>query len=158
MRYSFDELLEVAEGMCKANSSFMHRWHRDALAVWLRYKCKCACCDRDLLQDRAITYFFSDCDHILPESKYPALEHALSNLVVACAACKAIKSDWDCNSEEPLVTHELERLTDDQHAKLVARCRHYVEAKKAESEREFEQEKALIQGFFKSQYAQLVGE
>lgn len=65
MRYSFDELLRVAEGMCKANSSFMHRWHPNTLAVWLRYKCKCAYCDRDLLEDRAIAYFFSD--HVTEE-------------------------------------------------------------------------------------------
>ncbi|MGA3052607.1 MAG: hypothetical protein ABSD63_00215 [Candidatus Korobacteraceae bacterium] len=31
MGYSFEELVRVAEGMCKGNPSFMYRWHPETL-------------------------------------------------------------------------------------------------------------------------------
>ena len=103
MERTFDEWLQIAEQMLKDNA-FMHRWAPHTLAVWLRNGCKCAYCDRDLLESRAITYFFSDRDHILPKSKYPSLVSDPNNLVPACAACNTVKGDWDGDREAPIVT------------------------------------------------------
>jgi hypothetical protein len=91
MEYSFDELQRVAERMWKDNFFFMYRWSPETLAVWLRHNCKCVYCDRDLLENRDIAYFFSDREHVLPKSKYPSLEFDPNNIVVACAACNTIK-------------------------------------------------------------------
>lgn len=94
---------------------------------------------------------------MLPKSKYPPLELELSNLVVACAACNTAKGDWDPNKEQPLVAHDVRRLTDSQRDELVARSRRYVETKRTETERDFGKEKELILAFLRGQLAQAAG-
>jgi hypothetical protein len=155
--YSFDELLRVARGMCESGPAFMRHWPPEVLAIWLRYGCRCAYCDRDLLESRGIAYCFSDREHVLPKCKYPSLESDLANLVVACAACNTIKGDWDPNKERPLVTVDVQHLTDDQHDELVARSRNHVQTKMAETEHEFKQARELILGFLRGQRARTAG-
>ena len=157
MEYDFDELQRVAERMWKDNFFFMYRWSPETSAVWLRHNCKCVYCDRDLLENRDIAYFFSDREHVLPKSKYPSLEFDPNNIVVACAACNTIKGDWNPNGQMPLVEYDVQHLTDSQREELVTRSRHYVEMKKAETEPEFRQEKELILAFLKNHCLETVG-
>jgi hypothetical protein len=147
MEITFDDWLQTAKQMRKDNS-FMHRWSPETLAIWLRGGCKCAYCDCDLLESRAVAYFLSARDHVLPKSKYPALKSHPNNLVPTCKACNTIKAYWDANDaaeEIPIVSTNVHVLTDDQRAELLSRCRRYIKSKRPEIVHEFEKEKELIQ-------------
>src|SRR5579859_6300175 len=78
----------------------MGTWSAETLVMWLECDCRCVYCDRDMLQDRDIAYFFSHSDHLLPKSKYPQLADDPTNRVLSCKACNTLKGDWDPSAGE----------------------------------------------------------
>lgn len=125
-------------------------WCDTTLAIWLRDRGHCVYCGFDLLRDRNFAYHFSCLDHVLPRSKYPALEHDLGNQVLACGSCNRVKRQWDPN-EAGDVCDGKQPLTDDQRRLLVTRVIAYLRQWADARNVKFEQERRLIAGALKVQ-------
>ena len=90
-----ENFIEIAKQLRKQAPEEFRDWSDEALAVWLKTKCRCAYCDRALLDDRGLAYYFSTIDHILPISKYGWLAEKIWNKVLSCRSCNLIKRDFN---------------------------------------------------------------
>ena len=145
---NISEAKEVAAKLLA--SPEMGSWSQETLATWLEFDCRCAYCDRKMLEDRAIAYFFSHSDHLLPQSKYPQLSTTPSNRVLSCKSCNTIKSDWDPNSNNGIVIEPTRsQLTSEERSKLIATTRAWLTPMKERDEKRFEIEREMIEGCLK---------
>jgi hypothetical protein len=72
-------------------------WSVETAAIWLQSGCKGVYCDRDMLENRGIAYYFFSHDHLPPKAKYRELESELSNQVLCCRWRNGLKREWDPN-------------------------------------------------------------
>jgi hypothetical protein len=118
------------------------QWH---LEIWLRDECRCVYCRRNLLQERDIAYFFYHYDHILPQSRHPALQDAIWNKVLACHACNVWKHEFDPSFGGFGITRtEAIPPTEEYRDKLIERARIYIQVQKGPEEALFAQEREII--------------
>jgi len=109
-------------------------WH---LEIWLRDNGRCAYCERDLLSDRDLTYFFYCYDHILPVSRFPLLKDAAWNKVLACRACNSWKGTFDSTRGEMPATEEY-------RDELIERAKQHVFTQRRAAEELLVKEVSLI--------------
>lgn len=92
-------------------------WHPDTLQVWLRSKCHCSYCDKDMLSDADVFFYDSTIDHLIPLSRNGADE--IGNRLLACRACNMLKRDFDPREPFPV-----------DHVAMIARAREFIETKR----------------------------
>jgi hypothetical protein len=142
------EAKEVAAKLVASRE--MGSWSQETLTTWLEFDCRCAYCDRDLLKDRGIAYFFSHSDHVLPQSKYPQLINTPTNRVLSCRSCNTIKGDWNPNSANKIVIEPTRsHLTPEERSMLIVATREWLKPMSERNEKQFEIEKKTISDCFK---------
>jgi hypothetical protein len=100
-----------------------------------------------MLQNRDITYFLYCYDHLLPRKKYPALEEAIWNRVLACRPCNGLKLDFDPSFGGIPGTRDYRGsipATKEYRDKLIERAKAYIQEQKRSKEASFVQEREII--------------
>jgi 5-methylcytosine-specific restriction endonuclease McrA len=128
---------QKAAELLRTQKSILKNWPLQDLTIWLRDGCRCVYCDRDMLHDRDITYCLYNYDHVLPVRKYPALENARWNRVLACRGCNSWKATFDPADSGIPATEEL-------RDKLIERARKYVQEQRVPAEALFAKEQELL--------------
>ena len=124
----------------------MGTWSLETLTMWLEADCGCVYCERYMLEDRGIAYFFSHGDHILPKEKYRQLRTAHSNLVLSCQSCNTLKCDWDPNSSGEIVIEPARNeLSLDERSLFIGKIRYRLEQLRTINEAQFKIEKKAIE-------------
>lgn len=128
-------LLKVKDAKTKT----LQNWPLEHLVIWLRDNCRCVYCGRDMLEDRDITYFLYSYDHVLPVTRFPNLEQALWNRVLACRGCNTWKGDFDPSQDGTPPTEEY-------RDRLMEMAKEYIHTspRRREAETLFAKEKAVI--------------
>jgi hypothetical protein len=91
------DLCKIAKNLKGRNGSgFWSKFTKVAhLVGWLRFRGRCAYCDKDLIEGQYIRHGWATTDHLLPQSKYPDLDRESLNTVPACSACNCLKGGMD---------------------------------------------------------------
>jgi hypothetical protein len=128
---------QKAVQLLAVNKASLKNWPLSDLTIWLRDDCRCVYCGRDMLQDRDVTYCLYSYDHVLPVKKYPSLESASWNRVLACRGCNAWKSSFDPSDAGLGATEEF-------RDRLIERARLYVQEQRRPAEALFAEEREII--------------
>lgn len=132
------------------DSGQMGTWSEKALFICLRDDFCCVYCGRYLLEDRHppdfacgdIFNYFTHLDHLLPKSRYPALENEECNLVLSCVPCNRRKRDWEDASK---LLRETDRpLTDQDRKGYIEGMKSYLEPLGRLSAELFQRQRDLI--------------
>ncbi len=115
-----------------------NNWPLRTLEIWLRDECKCVYCERNMIENREITYFCSSLDHLLPVHKYEPLKDEAWNQVLACRNCNGLKGKFD-PAKDGIPTDKEHRL------ELIEHTKGYIAKRKEHWEAVFAREKQKIQ-------------
>ena len=141
------DYLAIAENLIHDERMKMTPWDVRTLAIWLRDECKCVYCQRDMLESFDTTYYAWSFEHLLPRSKYPELDHASWNMMLACRACNGLKHEWDPNTPDsntaPLYVKG-SQPTEEERSVLIERAKTHVSEKRRIREALFPTERKLI--------------
>jgi hypothetical protein len=118
---SFEELNAIAKHLIR-DEPFFARHNILCLQAFIRDGGRCRYCDRDLFESYDTA---SATDHLLPRSRYPALEWDPLNLVASCSECNHTKSDWN-----PAGNEDYTDLTEDLRERLIAAASAYIKERK----------------------------
>ncbi len=142
------EYVAIAAELRKQPS--LQHWGDRDLPRWLRDKCKCSYCDRDLLESFETAYYDTTYDHLLPKSAYKELESHDLNLVLCCWPCNKMKSTWDANRwsrtgvpESPVYDGKAP-FDEEMRSKLIRRVREGLEVTNRDDKRRFVYEQRLL--------------
>jgi hypothetical protein len=126
------------------NHEIIRNWAPEAIAIWLRDKCRCVYCDRKMLEFAAIMDHFSTIDHVLPKKKYPQFEWKPWNRVLACRRCNNLKRYTD-PAELAGVAVGSDDPTEDEFRAMFKLAKELVTRRIAEKEDRFVMQKELLE-------------
>src|ERR1043166_3495380 len=132
-----EKCLQEAEALRAAHPYFV--WPETApLIGWRRYGGRCVYCNKNLMANWE-SLLGCATDHLLPRT-YEDIKWNDWNLVLCCAVCNTLKSDYDCN---PKLRPDLRynggpHLSEEQHREILKLCREEVSRRREKKQRSLE--------------------
>ncbi len=152
---------EIAEELKK--NAELHEWGVPDLELWLRDKCKCVYCSKELISSYETSRLEYEYDHLLPHVEYPELDvkwdangwktdcdWKIRNIVLSCRTCNRIKHEHNANvwnfegHKQAFVYQTGQVLTAEACLELRRRVTEYIQKKRKSKGESFARERELI--------------